>query len=47
MKDKLRKLFKESLEWDFDGSQWISEKNFAESIKEFEKQLNLIIDENN
>jgi len=41
--NKIKALYTESLDWDFDGTAWVSETNYSESIKEFELKLRKII----
>lgn len=45
MKEKIMELFKEALEWDYDGSAYISEKNYEQSQIDFEAALDEILNE--
>jgi hypothetical protein len=37
--EKIIKLYENSLNWDFDGTAWLSATNYEESQKEFKEQL--------
>lgn len=47
MKDKIIKIFIDALNYDGDGSAWISESNYNESIVEFKINLDKIIETEN